>query len=65
MKLTDASRGHARILSMDLAGHPLAIDDELVSRPANTDLGDVPMLDRVGGHRRINGGVRGFWKLMH
>ncbi len=48
-KLTDASSSETRVLGMELGRHPLAIDDELVPRTTNADLGNLLPLDGLLG----------------
>lgn len=56
-KLTDPNRSHARVLSMNSGRHPLAVDDELVSRPANVDLGDFVVLSGLDENGTLDRGV--------
>lgn len=55
--LTNASSSHARVFSMNSAGHPLAVDDELVPGSANVDLGDLMMLGCLDRDGRLGGSV--------
>ena len=42
---------------MELRRHPLAIDDELVPRAANADLGNLLPLDGLLGRGRFDAGI--------